>query len=73
MVLVSLKEQKVKENKLDPSFHDLLQLDNDGMIEPFILLNAADQGIAQDHAAYRAQHRDLLRAYIEKYTVHPKQ
>ena len=72
-VLLSLKEQKVKDNKLDPSFHDLIQLDNDGMIEPFILLNAADQGIAQDYAAYRGQHRDLLLAYIEKYIVHPKQ
>ena len=47
-----------------------MRLDKDGMIEPYVLLNAADRGIAQDYAAYRADHRDQLYAYIERYVVH---
>jgi hypothetical protein len=72
-VLSSLKEQKVKDKKLDPSLRDLVELGNDGMIEPFVLLSIPDQAITHDYAAYRAQHRDLLHAYIEKYLVHKKQ
>jgi tetratricopeptide (TPR) repeat protein len=70
MVLLSLKEQKIPADPIDPSFHDLLDLGNAGMIEPFVLLSIPDQEIAKDYAAYRAQHRDLLHAYIEKYLVH---
>jgi hypothetical protein len=48
----------------------LLDLDKDGMLECWILLNGADQGIVQDYAAYRATHRALLHAYIDKYVIH---
>ena len=40
-------------------------------MECWILLDAPDQGTAQDYVTYRATHRDLLRAYIEKYDLHP--
>lgn len=70
MVLVSVKEQKVKEKTLDPSLKNLLALQDDGMLEAYILISIPDQGIAHDYAAYRAQHRDLLHAYIAKYLVH---
>jgi hypothetical protein len=49
----------------------LKALDADGMVECWILLDDADQGIAQDYVAFRAAHRDLLHAYIAKYDVHP--
>lgn len=71
IALSVLKEQKIKPDKLDPTWKSLLQLDKDGMIECWILLDHADQGIAQDYVAYRANHRDLLHAYIAKYDVHP--
>jgi hypothetical protein len=48
----------------------LIALDKDGMLECWILLSHADQGIAQDYAAYRATHRELLHAYMDKYLVH---
>jgi hypothetical protein len=67
-----LKEQKVKPDKLDPTWKWLLQLDKDGMLECWILLDHPDQGIAQDYATYRATHRDQLHAYIAKYDIHPK-
>lgn len=70
MVLISLKEQKIPADKIDPSFHDLLDLGNAGMIEPFVLLSIPDQEIAKDYAAYRAQHRAQLHAYIEKCLLH---
>jgi tetratricopeptide (TPR) repeat protein len=72
VALSVLKEQKIKPDKLDPTWKWLLQLDKDGMLDAWILLDNPDQGIAQDYAAYRATHRDLLHAYIAKYDVHPK-
>jgi tetratricopeptide (TPR) repeat protein len=67
-----LKDLKVKADTLDPTWKWLLQLDKDGMLDAWILLDNPDQGIAQDYLAYRAAHRDLLHAYIAKYDVHPK-
>ncbi len=54
----------------DPNLHSLQLLDHDGMIESWILLDHWDQGVTQDYPAYRATHRDLLRAYMKKYVVH---
>lgn len=70
-VLEVVKEQKVADSKLDATLKSLKALDKDGMLECWILLDDPDQGIAQDYVAYRAAHRDLLRAYIAKYDVHP--
>jgi tetratricopeptide (TPR) repeat protein len=70
-VLAVLKEQKIPEDKLDATLKSLIALEKDGMLESWILLNHADQGIAQDYVAYRATHRELLHAYVEKYVVHP--
>jgi len=65
-----VKEQKIPEDKLDPTLKSLIALDNDGMLECWILLNGADRGIVQDYAAYRATHRELLHAYMDKYVIH---
>jgi tetratricopeptide (TPR) repeat protein len=69
-VIAVVKEQKIPEDKLDTTLKSLLALDKDGMLECWIVLNGADQGIVQDYAAYRATHRELLRAYIDKYVIH---
>ena len=69
-VIAVVKEQKIPEDKLDATLKSLLALDKDGMVECWILLNGADLGIAQDYAAYRAAHRGLLHAYIDKYVIH---
>jgi len=36
----------------------------------WILINAADLGIAQDYDAYRKDHRPLLHNYLDKFVVH---
>jgi tetratricopeptide (TPR) repeat protein len=71
LALTVLKEQKVTHEKMDASWRVLSAIDADGMLECWILLDDADQGIAQDYVAFRAAHRDLLHAYIAKYDVHP--
>jgi len=62
-----VKDKKVK--KLDPNLAVLLKLKESGLVEPYILISAADQGIAQDYAAYREQHRDKLRQYLDEIVV----
>jgi len=62
--------KSIPEAKLDPSLRELKALEKDGMLEAWILLNHADQGIAQDYAAYRTSHTKQLHDYIAKYVAH---
>jgi tetratricopeptide (TPR) repeat protein len=68
--LTMLDSLKVADDALDPSLRALAQLRRDNLIEAFVLLNAADSGIARDYAAYRAEHREKLRDYVEHHLVH---
>ncbi len=52
-----------------PALRDLVRLSQDGMLEPYVLLNGVDQGIAQDYPAYREGHREQIAAFIDKYLV----
>lgn len=58
-------------DSIDPDLAQLRRLYDAKMIEPYVLLNAADQGIAQDYAAYRAQNRSRLEAYLSEFVVPP--
>jgi tetratricopeptide (TPR) repeat protein len=71
MMLKVVQSLKIPEDKYDATIRSLFALEKDGMLECWILLDAPDQGTAQDYAAFRAAHRELLRAYIEKYDLHP--
>ncbi len=64
-------EGKIKPDKLSTSTKLLMELEKNGMLECWILLDDADQGIAQDYVAYRKDHRELLAKYIAQYDVHP--
>ncbi len=64
-----LKKRKLKTKDLDPGIALLLKLSDSGMLEPHILINRADAGIAQDYAAYRDKNRDKLRQYLDEYVV----
>jgi len=64
--LRSAKEQKLSH----PHFDILQKLDNDGLLEAFILLVVADEGIAQDHPAYLKDNRAKLRQYVRNYAIH---
>lgn len=61
-----------KATRLDPQLANLILLKGDGLLEAWILLNGgADAGIARDYAAYRDAHHEQLRAYFDKYIIHP--
>jgi hypothetical protein len=40
-----------------------------GLLEPFVLLNRADNDITQDYNDYRAANRDKLRRYLDEFVV----
>jgi len=69
-VASTIKEKKVKRNKLDESLRNLLEVYDAGMLDCWILINGADDGIAHDYAAYRNEHRQLLHDYISRFVVH---
>ncbi len=70
IVATSLKEQKIQPSKLDPSLQNLLELYDAGMLDCWILISAADQGIAMDYPDYRREHRQLLHDYLVRFVVH---
>lgn len=69
-VATGIKEKKLKPEKLDESLRNLVTLYDAGMLDCWILISAPDQGIAQDYAAYRNDHRQLLHDYIVRFVVH---
>jgi tetratricopeptide (TPR) repeat protein len=68
-VIAEDAKSKKKAKNIDPSLLALVQLDHAGFLEPFVLFNRADNGIAQDYAAYRTAHRDVLRRYLDELVV----
>jgi tetratricopeptide (TPR) repeat protein len=57
---------------LDPQLANVASLKRDGLLEAWILISGGpDPGIAQDYAAYRDAHHVELRAYFDKYIIHP--
>ncbi len=64
--LKSAKEQKLSH----PQFEILQKLNEDGLLEAFILMAQADNGIAEDHEAYLKSNRDKLRKYVLNYVIH---
>ena len=64
---LAIEDKRVK--NLNPSLAKLKKLNDEGLLESYILLARPDQGIAQDHAAYLKQNRDKLRRYMLEYVV----
>jgi tetratricopeptide (TPR) repeat protein len=71
-VASQLKEGKLKEESLNVSIANLLKLHRAGLIEAYVLLAMADQGVAQDYADYRKNNRDKLRQYLNEYVTAAK-
>lgn len=65
-VLKTAKEQ----NLTNSQFEILQKLDTDGLLEAFILMAKADDGIAEDHEAYLKNNRPKLRRYVLNYVIH---
>jgi tetratricopeptide (TPR) repeat protein len=70
MVATDVREKKVEPEKLDESLRNLVELNDAGMLDCWILINGADQGIARDYDAYRKEHRQLLHDYLDRFVVH---
>ena len=68
-VLGELKDFEQKKKDLDPSLLQVVTIDKAGFIEPFALLNRADNEIAQDYEAYRAANRDKIFKYFDEFVV----
>jgi len=59
-------------DKAPEPLRDLERIKADGLLAEFVLISNADAGLAQDYAGYRAEHRESLHRYIERYLVHRK-
>ncbi len=64
------RELKAKRDQLDESLRNLVELNDAGMLDCWILIDGADEGIARDYDAYRKEHRQLLHYYLERFVVH---
>lgn len=69
-VATTVKSKKLKPEQLDESLRNLVELYDAGMLDCWILISAADNGIAQDYEAYRKEHRQLLHDYMDRFVVH---
>ena len=67
--VLSVATADKKDKKLSPSLTRLKKLDEEGLLESYILLARPDDGIVQDHPAYLKQNRDKLRRYMMQYVV----
>ncbi|MGZ5436619.1 MAG: tetratricopeptide repeat protein [Pyrinomonadaceae bacterium] len=67
VITVAASDKRTK--ALTPSLAKLKKLNDEGLLEAYLLLGRADQGIAQDHRAYLATNRALLRRYVMEYVI----
>lgn len=63
------KSANVSSEPANPDLRLLLKIYNAKMLEPYVLLNGADEGIAQDYADYRAHNRAHLEEYVGTFIV----
>ena len=69
-VVTFVKEKKLDPATLDENLRNLVELSDAGMLDCWILINGADEGIQKDYDAYRKGHRQLLRDYLNRFVAH---
>ena len=67
--LEAVKNAKADPKTEDPSIQVLRKLNNEGLLEAFILLALPDAGIANDFATYRKTNVEDLRRYVKSYVL----
>lgn len=70
LVIVNENKESATAPK-DPDLALLLKLYQADAIQPYVLLSAADEGIAQDYAAFREKRRGALVEYLDRFVVPP--
>jgi tetratricopeptide (TPR) repeat protein len=68
-VLKEQKDYKKHPDRVDPTLVELIKIQEAGLLESFVLLNRADNDIAQDYPAYRSSNREKLRAYLDQFVI----
>ncbi|HZR65780.1 MAG TPA: hypothetical protein VFA85_11575 [Terriglobales bacterium] len=71
-ILLEIATRNAAKDKVDLAATDLgglVQVDKAGFLEPFVLLNRADNGIARDYESYRAANREKIRQYMSQFVV----
>ena len=68
-VLAPEAASKKTAEKLDPTLLELVQIDHEGLLQSFVLLNRADPEIAKDYPAYRDAHPDKLYRYVDEFVL----
>ena len=72
-VAQAIKDANLRKSDLDESLRNLVELNDAGMLDCWILISGADPGIQQDYDAYRKEHRQLLHDYLARFVVHEAQ
>ena len=58
-----------KARLMDPTLLELIEIDQKGLLDSFVLLNRADPDIAKDYSAYHAEHADKLYQYMDEFVL----
>jgi hypothetical protein len=61
--------RSLKPKQLNSQIALLEQMDKDGVLEAYVLIARADDGIFADYDDYLHAHRDKLRQYVMKYLI----
>jgi tetratricopeptide (TPR) repeat protein len=64
--------KSLKPKKLNQQIALLEKMDNDGVLEAFVLMAIPDRGIVRDHASYVRTNREQLRKYVLNYVIENK-
>jgi tetratricopeptide (TPR) repeat protein len=67
--VISMATSDTKTKSLSPALVKLKKLNDEGLLEAYILLARPDEGIARDHPAYLRANRDKLRRYVMNYVA----
>ena len=67
--VIALATADKKTKKLSPSLAMLKQLDDEGLLEAYILLAQPDDGIAADYPGYLKANRDKLHRYVAQHVI----
>ena len=67
VIALAIADKKTK--SLNPSLAKLKKLNDEGLLEAYLLLARADDGIAKDHPAYLRDNREKLRRYMVDYVL----
>lgn len=67
--VIAMATSDKRTKTLTPALAKLKKLNDEGLLEAYLLLGRADQGIAADHRAYLATNRAILRRYVMEYVL----